>query len=184
MASMSFPRINRLTWLGLALMALGIFAIASPLLAGKAVVIAIGLILLAAGLGQLRESFDAQGGYERLMLLVLGAITTLCAIFVVAHPLFGLRFLTFVLLVFFVADGLWKIVTSARHAASPGWLWLLASGVLSLLLAFLIWRQWPVSGLWAVGVLIGVNLISTGAALVALAGSLKDLGRHVLSGEH
>jgi uncharacterized membrane protein HdeD (DUF308 family) len=180
MASLTFPRINRLTWLGLALMVLGILAIAAPLVAGKAVVIVVGLILLAAGVGLLRESFDAHG-YERLMLVVLGAITALCAIFVLAHPLLGLGFLTFALLVFFIADGLWKIVEAVRYVSSPGWLWLLASGVLSLILALVIWRQWPVSGLWAVGVLIGVNLIGTGAALVALAGSLRDIGRDVLS---
>lgn len=183
MSSLTFPRINRLTWLGLALMALGILAILSPLLAGKAVVIAIGLILLVAGLGQLHDGFDAQHGYERLLILILGVITTLCAFFVLAHPLFGLEFLTFALIVFFVVDGLWKIIASFRYMSSPGWLWLLASGALSLLLGLLIWRQWPVSGLWAVGVLIGINLLSTGTALVALAGSLKDIGRNVLSGQ-
>lgn len=181
MSSLAFPRINRLSWLGFGLMALGVFAIASPLWAGKALVIVIGLIVLAAGIGLLVDGLGSQAGYERLMLLILGAIATLCAIFVLAHPVFGLGFLTFALLVFFLADGLWKIIASVRHISSPGWLWILASGVLSLLLGLLMWRQWPVSGLWAVGVLIGVNLLSTGAALVALAGSLKDIGRSALS---
>jgi uncharacterized membrane protein HdeD (DUF308 family) len=51
----------------------------------------------------------------------------------------------------------------------------LASGVLSLILGLLIWSQWPVSGLWAVGVLVGVNLLGTGMALVTLASALNKL---------
>jgi uncharacterized membrane protein HdeD (DUF308 family) len=174
-------RVNRMMWLGWALVALGLVSICSPFVAGKAAVFLIGLILLAAGLGLLLESFQTEGGSGRLLTLVLGVITSVSALFVFAHPLLGLGVLTFLLVIYFVADGLWKIVASFRNMSAPGWLWLLASGALSLLLALLIWRDWPVSGLYAVGVLIGVNLLSTGIALVAFARSLKDTIRNALS---
>jgi len=174
-------RVNRMMWLGWALMALGLVSICSPFVAGKAAVFLIGLILLAAGLGLLVESLQTEGGSERLLTLVLGVITSVSALFVFAHPLLGLGVLTFLLVIYFVADGLWKIVASFRNMSAPGWLWLLASGALSLLLALLIWRDWPLSGLYAVGVLIGVNLLSTGIALVAFARSLKDTIRTALS---
>jgi uncharacterized membrane protein HdeD (DUF308 family) len=174
-------RVNRMMWLGWALMALGLVSICSPFVAGKAAVFLIGLILLAAGLGLLLESLQTEGGSGRLLTLVLGVITSASALFVFAHPLLGLGVLTFLLVMYFVADGLWKIIASFRNMSAPGWFWLLASGAVSLLLALLIWRDWPVSGLYAVGVLIGVNLLSTGIALVAFARSLKGTLRTALS---
>jgi len=102
----------------------------------------------------------------------LGIVTALAGIAVIGHPLFGLAFLTLLLVGYFVAEGVWKIVVSFRYKPARGWKGLLASGVLSLLLGLLIWSQWPVSGMWAVGVLVGVNLLGTGLALVTLASAL------------
>jgi len=100
----------------------------------------------------------------------LGVIAALAGIAVVMHPILGLAFLTLLLATYFVAEGVWKIIASFRYRPNAGWGWLLGSGLLSLVLGWLIWSQWPISGLWAVGVLVGVNLLATGAALVTLAG--------------
>jgi uncharacterized membrane protein HdeD (DUF308 family) len=115
---------------------------------------------------------------EKAMSLILGIIIALAGIAVIGHPILGLAFLTLLLVGYFVAEGVWKIVVSFRYKPATGWKWLLASGVLSLLLGLLIWSQWPVSGMWAVGVLVGVNLFGTGLALVTLASTLnKSLDR-------
>jgi uncharacterized membrane protein HdeD (DUF308 family) len=107
--------------------------------------------------------------------LILGIITALTGIAIIGHPLFGLAFLTLLLVGYFVAEGVWKIFVSFRYKPAAGWKWLLASGALSLILGLLIWNQWPVSGLWAVGVLVGINLLGTGVALVTLASTLRKL---------
>ena len=131
------PKINRLTWLGWAVMVLGLLAIVSPLTAGKATVILVGLILLIAGLAQLLAAFRAdQSGSSRVLTAMLGAITAVAAVFVLAHPLLGLRFLTFLLVAYLVCEGFWKIIVSLRSMHAAGYLWLLASGILSLLLGF------------------------------------------------
>jgi hypothetical protein len=88
---------------------------------------------------------------------------------VMAHPFYGLAALSLVLAIFFVVEGVWKIVSSFSYRPVPGWIALLMSGALDFILGIMIWRQWPVSGLWAVGILVGVNLLSTGMAFVALA---------------
>lgn len=88
---------------------------------------------------------------------------------VMAHPFYGMAALTLVLATFFAIEGIWKVVSSFSYRPMPGWIALLMSGALDLILGILIWRQWPVSGLWAVGLLVGVSLLSTGIALVALA---------------
>ena len=169
------PKINRLTWLGWAVVVLGLLAIVSPLTAGKATVILLGLILLIAGLAQLLVAFRAdQSASSRLLTAILGAITAVAAIFVLAHPLLGLRFLTFLLVAYLVCEGFWKIIVSLRSMHTAGYLWLLASGILSLLVGLLIWQQWPLAGTSAVGILVGVNLVGTGIALLVFAGSMKN----------
>jgi uncharacterized membrane protein HdeD (DUF308 family) len=87
----------------------------------------------------------------------------------------GLGFLTLLLAAFFVVEGIWKIVSSFSYRSASGWVWVLVSGVLSLLLGLLIWNQWPVSGMWAVGVLVGVDLLSTGISMVVLASALRRI---------
>jgi len=169
--------IEHLRWLGIVLIALGVVAVLTPAVAGSALVIVIGFILLIAGIVPIVRELKAEASMEKAIGLTLGIITALTGIAVIGHPLFGLAFLTLLLVVYFVVEGVWKIIVSFRYKPATGWKWLLVSGVFSLILGLLIWRQWPVSGLWAVGVLVGVNLLGTGLALVALASTLKSLGR-------
>ena len=168
---------KHLHWLGIALIALGVLAVLTPAVAGSAVVIVIGFILLIAGIVPIARGLKAEAGMEMAMGLILGIITALAGIAIIGHPLFGLAFLTLLLVGYFVAEGVWKIVVSFRYKPNARWKGLLASGVLSLLFGLLIWSQWPVSGMWAVGLLVGVNLLGTGLALVMLASTLnKSLG--------
>jgi membrane protein HdeD len=170
--------IENLNWLGIVLIALGVAAVLAPAVAGGAVVMVIGFILLLAGIVPIVRGLKAEASMEKAMGLTLGIITALAGIAVIGHPLFGLAFLTLLLVGYFVVEGAWKIVVSFRYKPASGWKWLLVSGVLSLILGLLIWSQWPVSGMWAVGVLVGVNLLGTGLALVTLASTLnKSLDR-------
>ena len=169
---------EHLHWLGIALIALGVAAVLAPVVAGSALVIVIGFILLFAGAVPIVRELKAGASKDRTAGLILGIITALTGIAIIGHPLFGLKFLTLLLVGYFVAEGVWKIVVSFRYKRASGWKWLLASGALSLVLGLLIWNQWPVSGMWAVGVLVGVNLLGTGLSLVTLASTLnKSLGR-------
>jgi len=170
--------IGQLHWLGIVLIALGVVALVTPVVAGSALVIVIGFILLIAGAVPVVRGLKAAASTDRTMGLILGIVTALTGIAVIGHPLFGLAFLTLLLVGYFVVEGVSKIVVSFRYRPAAGWTWLLASGVLSLLFGLLIWSQWPVSGMWAVGVLVGLNLLGTGLALVTLASTLnKALGR-------
>jgi uncharacterized membrane protein HdeD (DUF308 family) len=70
---------------------------------------------------------------------------------------------------------------SFRFRPARGWLWLLLSGGVSLVLGALLWSQWPMSGLWAVGVLVGLNLMSTGFVLLKSASMLRETAARVAS---
>jgi membrane protein HdeD len=178
MGNVRRPAVEHLHWLGIVLIALGVAALLAPIVAGSALVIVIGFILLIAGIVPIVRELKDEASMEKAVGLTLGIITALTGIAVIGHPLFGLAFLTLLLVGYFVVEGVWKIVVSFRYKPATGWKWLMTSGVLSLILGLLIWSQWPVSGMRAVGVLVGVNLLGTGLALVTLASTLnKSLGR-------
>ncbi|MEJ2310022.1 MAG: DUF308 domain-containing protein [Gammaproteobacteria bacterium] len=177
MNEQSLPSGKRLKWLGIAMLILGFIAVMAPAVAGTWVVYIIGAVLLVTGITQIYSGSRAEGWSAKVVPLILGVITTLAGIGVLGNPILGLGTLTLLLVIFFVAEGIWKIIASLRYRPAEGWFWLLASGAISLVLGLMIWNQWPVSGLWAVGILVGVNLITTGVSLIVLASAIKQLTR-------
>lgn len=173
------PTGNRFLLIGIILAVLGLAAILSPSIAGGAVVYVIGGLLILTGALQLITGWRADSFSSKLTSVVQGAIGTAAGIAVLAHPFYGLAALSLVLAVFFFVDGLWKIVNSFSYRPATGWLAVLASGLIAVALGWMIWRQWPVSGLWAVGILVGVDLLSTGLALITLALTWKTAVRKV-----
>ena len=169
MAELKIPKGNWLFVTGVILVSLGVGSMISPAFAGNAVVYLIGGLLLITGLIQLLAGWQAESWRQKLASLIHGGIAVVGGISVVAHPFYGLAALSLVLAIFFGVEGVWKVVSSFSYRPVPGWIALLMSGALDLILGILIWRQWPVSGLWAVGILVGVNLLSTGIAFIALA---------------
>jgi len=173
MTTTASPNASYLMWTGVALMIFGAIAIATPAVMGAAVVMVIGAILLISGGVQLVHGLREESWASKFLGIILGVITAICGLAVLAHPLFGLTILTLVLAIFFVVEGIWKLIVSFSFRPAPGWLAMLFSGILGFLLGFLIWKQWPLSGMWAVGILIGVDLLVTGCSMLALAMTIK-----------
>jgi uncharacterized membrane protein HdeD (DUF308 family) len=173
MTEKSTPAVSYLTWTGIALIVFGAFAVAVPAFAGELAVMVIGAVVLISGIMQFVQGLREESWSSKLLSLVLGVITAFCGGAILAHPLVGMVVLTLVLAVMFVIEGIWKIIASFSFRPAPGWLALLFSGILGFLLGFMIWKQWPLSGLWAVGILIGVDLLVTGCSMVALAMTIK-----------
>ena len=148
------PGTTSLTLMGISLIIFGVLAIATPVVAGKAVVMVIGAVLLVAGIAQIVSGWRSESWSSKLPSLVLGVLTSLCGIGLLGEPWIGMAFITLLLAVFFTVEGIWKIIASFSYRPASGWLAFLASGILTLVLGVLIWKQWPVSGLWAVGILV------------------------------
>jgi uncharacterized membrane protein HdeD (DUF308 family) len=166
---------SALMLMGILLIIFGVLAVGTPAVAGKAVVMVIGAVLLLAGVVQIVSGLRSEGWSNKLLPLILGVITSLCGLGLLGEPWIGMKFIALLLAIFFVMEGVWKIIASFSYRPASGWLAILVSGILTLVLGVLIWRQWPVSGLWAVGILVGVDLLMTGISMVALAATVRQV---------
>ena len=153
---------------GGALTIMGLLAIMAPLFTGAAVTILVGILMLAAGITRGVFAFRAQTFGKGALMFLLGGIVALGGVLLLARPLIGLASLTMVLAAFFFADGIIEAVYAFQLRPVKGWAWMLLSGITSGLLGFFIVYQWPVSGAWAIGVLVGVRLLFTGWSVIAL----------------
>ncbi len=155
---------------GVIIAILGVFAVLMPFITSLAVEIMIGWLFIAGGLlrGLALMRAKHMPGYWWSM---LGAILAIAlGIVLVARPLQGVVTLTMVLVGLFLIEGFAAIFSALdfRHHMS-GWGWTLFSGIVDLVLAFLIWQGWPASSAWVIGLLTGINLFFLGLSLVMLA---------------
>ena len=163
---------------GVLLVILGILALAAPLAAGLSIAIAIGLLLIAGGIGQLVFSFHAGSFGAGLLLFLLGGLRVVVGVLMVAQPLLGLISLTLLLAAYFTIEGIFEIVWSFQLKPTTGWGWALFSGIASLLLGLMIWGEFPLSGVWAVGVLVGLKLLFSGTTLMSLGSGVRSVAKH------
>lgn len=149
----------------------GILALASPFLSGIAVAYMIGALMMIAGISRLIGAFQGGGFWAG----VLGVITAGAGLITLIHPLLGLASITMVLIIYFMMLGISELVGAFQMRPDQGWGFLLFSGIVSLILSFMLWNQWPLSGTWAVGVLVGVQLIFSGMTMITLGSAVKKL---------
>jgi uncharacterized membrane protein HdeD (DUF308 family) len=155
--------------LGILMIALGVFAVGAPGVATVAVQLVLGWILVIGGIGQGIHAFMVKGWGGFLLQLLSAALYLLVGVLLLVNPVEGALALTFILAVFLIVEGVFKLVMALRVRPHRGWGWLMASGILSLILGLLIWSEWPVAGLWVIGLLVGIQLLFTGWSLVMLA---------------
>jgi uncharacterized membrane protein HdeD (DUF308 family) len=154
---------------GILMIILGLFAIGAPVMATIAFQVVLGWLLVIGGIAEAIHAFMAQNwrGFQfELLSAILYVVVGALLLF---NPLLGAAALTLLLAVFLVVEGIFKIIMALRVRDHRGWGWLLASGILSLILGAMIWAQWPASGLWVIGLLVGIQLLFTGWSLVMLA---------------
>jgi uncharacterized membrane protein HdeD (DUF308 family) len=161
---------------GIVLVILGLAAIALPLIATIALTIIIGWLFLISGIVGLITTFwmrHAPGFWWSLLSALVGIGA---GIVLLAWPISGSISLTLVLIAFFVVEGIVTIMYAIDHRgqASARWGWMLVSGVVDLILAAIIFSGLPGTALWALGLLVGINLLFGGSALIAMALSARQ----------
>jgi uncharacterized membrane protein HdeD (DUF308 family) len=157
---------------------LGVFAILEPAMAGLGVALLVGWLLVFGGIAHFISAFEG-GGVRRVFLQVLaGIVFVLGGLYMLAHPLLALGTLTLMLAGVIFAVGICELLHWYRHRGEAASGWLLFNAIVTLLLGGLILFHWPSSSIWAIGTLVGVNLLLTGISrlMFGLAGR-RLLGR-------
>ncbi len=159
---------------GVMLLVLGLLAILIPPAATISVTIVIGAVFFASGVAGLISTFTGRRAPGFWWSLISAALGIVVGLMLLVRPIAGAVSLTLVLIVFFIAEGLFSIlfgVAQRRHVST--WGWMVASGVVDLVLGGILLAGLPGDAAWALGLLVGINLIFGGAALSAIALRLR-----------
>lgn len=154
--------------LGITLVVLGTLAVLFSYTTTIFSVIYLGIFLIIVGLFEGIQSFTLSKWGTFFLHLFLGILYTIGGIFIVANPKVNAISLTLLLAIFLVAAGILRIIFAiTKNLPHKGWLAL--NGVLTLILGILIWIQWPISGLWVIGMFVGLDVLFAGWTLIMLA---------------
>jgi len=156
---------------GIILVILGILAILIPQVASIAVTLFLGWLFLISGVVGLFTTFWARHAPGFWWALVSAVLAIAAGIVLLVWPVSGVISLTLLLIVFFVIEGVASILYAFEHKKelSGQWGWMLVSGIIDLILAAIIWAGLPGTAAWALGLLVGINMLFGGAALIAMA---------------
>lgn len=156
---------------GIALLVLGLIAILIPPLATLAVTILFGWLFLISGIIGLVTTFWMRNAPGFWWALISAALGILAGGWLLAQPIAGALSLTLVLISFFILEGIASILFALDHRRelSGQWGWMLASGVVDLVLAVMLLLGLPSTAVWALGLLVGINMVFGGTALIAMA---------------
>jgi uncharacterized membrane protein HdeD (DUF308 family) len=161
--------------MAVAFILLGIFAIVEPGVAGLAVTILVGWVLIFGGVVHTVAAFS-RGGLGRVIWHVLiGIVYVVGGFYFLTHPLLGLGTLTLLLAVIILTEAVFEVIAHFRTRGTGGSGWLLVNALITLLLGGLIWFHWPSSSAWAIGTLVGVNLLMTGISRLMIGIAARNL---------
>lgn len=155
-------------FLGIFLILAGILAIAVPLLAGLAASVFFGWLIMFAGVAHLVYAWSERGAGSIILQIFIGIIYTIAAFYLLSQPVSGILSLTLIFAFYIAVEGIVELVIFARWRHLPGAPWFLFDGLVSLLVAGLIFFHWPSNSIWAVGTLVGVSLIASGVARLTM----------------
>ena len=164
------------TWsivVGVLLLLAGLLAIALPFFAGIAASVFFGWLLLIAGIAHLVYAWSERGAGAVLWQILIGIAYLIAALYMLVLPVAGVITLTLVLAFYIVVAGIFELVVFSRLRGLPGTIWFLVDGLVSFLLAGLIFFHWPSSSLWAIGSLVGISLLFSGIARITFPLSLR-----------
>lgn len=153
----------------------GILAIGLPLAAGIAVNIVVAWLLVFCGVAHLVFGWHIRAVGGLIWQVLLGALYIGIGAYLLVHPVAGLATLTLALAIYLLAEGLLELILSFRIRPRQGWGWLLADGIVTLILAIMIWQTWPASTEWVIGTLVGISMIFSGASRLMLSMAARSL---------
>jgi uncharacterized membrane protein HdeD (DUF308 family) len=160
--------------LGAILLVVGFAIMGSPLVAGISVSLIVGIMLILSGVSQF--VFAVKSG-KGLLTISIAALTTIIGGYMIANPGAALASLTIILAAYLVVSGIFEIILAVQVRPAPGWLWALFGGFISLWLGAMIWGQFPLSGAWAIGILLGLRVFFSGWTMLMLGFAARRISQ-------
>lgn len=149
--------------LAVVMILLGFLAVFLPFATGIALSILVGWIIVFSGFAYLAYAFAARGAGAFLWRTLIGIAYVVGGFYLAFHPGLTLESLTLVVAAVFFVESVLEFIVFFQFRALSGSGWILFDAILTLVLAYVIWRPWPASSLWAIGTLVGINLIVSGS---------------------
>ena len=160
--------------LGVILVILGFIAVGRAVSVTLTSIYFFGWLLVIGGIVEAAQAFWQRQWGGLFFHLLSGVLYVVVGFMVLGNPAAGATVLTLIIALFFLIAGAFRIIV-ALTMRFPEWHWLLLNGAITLLLGLLIWKQWPSSALWVIGLFIGIELIFTGSAWVMLSLAARRL---------
>ena len=159
--------------LGVVYVIAGFIALGSVVFATVVSVFVVGVMMLIAGVAEVINAFQIKTWGKFLLWLLLGALYIVAGFVTFENPLLAAAVLTLLLGFALVASGVMRIVLAFSMKEEMPWIWVAVSGLITLLLGLVILAHWPVSGLYILGIFLGVDLIMAGVGWIGIGLGLK-----------
>ena len=159
---------------GVLMIVAGILALVYPLVASVAMVFLLGWILIISGVLQGIGLIGARDVPHYWLSLISAVLAIVIGLLLLRQPDSGLLVMTVLLIVYFMVEGISKVIFALTIRPFPNWGWVMASGIVGIVLAVYLWANMPVSSEWVLGILLGILLVSEGVALAYLAWKVRD----------
>jgi len=162
--------------LGVVYLIAGLIALGSVVMATVASVLIVGVMMIIAGVAEVFSAFQIKTWGKFLFWVLLGVLYIIAGFVTFENPLLAAAVLTLILGASLLASGVMRIILAVSMKRETPWIWVLLSGVITLLLGLLILAHWPVSSLYILGVFLGIDLIMAGTAWIGLGFGLRRAG--------
>lgn len=159
--------------LGVVYVIVGIIALGSLFMATVATVLIVGIMMIIAGVAEVINSFQIKTWGKFLLWLMLGVLYIIAGLAAWDNPLLTAVWLTLLLGIVLAASGLMRVFLGFSMKEGKPWIWVVVSGVITLILGIIILAHWPISSLWALGIFLGVDLVFAGASWIAIGMGLR-----------
>lgn len=159
--------------LGVVMALCGLFALGNSLLATFTVVIFAGVAMIVSGIGEIIHGFAVKTWSKFFLWVVVGLLYVAAGVITVSMPLASATILTLLVGAALIASGIVRVVLAFQMKEGLPWGWVALSGVITALLGVMILAQWPYSGLYILGVFLGVDLLFAGASWIGVGLALR-----------
>jgi len=164
---------SHLMWLGVALLVIGVAALVFPMVSTLVATLFVGWLLIITGALSLVVAFSIRGAGPFFGALLFSLLSIAAGAFIIARPIYGAIAITLSLGVLFMIQGAFEAVFAFELRPARGWGWMLVSAAASVVLSIVILTGLPTLSLVALGILIGVNFITSGIAYLSIGRTIR-----------